>query len=72
MVQQAPRSPERIGIPIAADDEEAAQVTARLVEDTGFDPVYVGGLERAREFDRGTSVYVRGMSAAQLRETLGL
>ena len=71
-VQQAPRSPERIGIPIAADDEEAARVTARLVEDTGFDPVFVGGLERAREFDRGTPVYVRGMSAAELREALGL
>jgi len=71
-VQQAPRSPERIGIPIATDDDEAARVTARLVEDTGFDPVFVGGLERAREFDRGTPVYVRGMSAAELREALDL
>ena len=72
MVQQAPRTPERIGIPIAADDDEAAEVTARLVEDAGFDPVFVGGLAHAREFDRGTSVYVRGMSAAQLREALSL
>jgi hypothetical protein len=30
------------------------------------------GLERAREFDRGTPVYVRGMTAAQLRAALGL
>ena len=72
MVRDAPRTPERIGIPIAADDREAAEVTARLVEDAGFDPVFVGNLARAREFDRGTSVYVRGMSAAQLREALGL
>ena len=72
MVRDAPRTPERIGIPIAADDQEAAEVTARLIEDAGFDPVFVGGLARAREFDRGTPVYVRGMSAAQLREALGL
>ena len=72
MVRDAPRSPERIGIPIAGDDSEAVEVTTGLVEDAGFDPVFVGGLDRAREFDRGTAVYVRGMSAAQLREALGL
>ena len=72
MVRDAPRAPERIGIPIAGDDPEAVEVTTGLVEDAGFDPVFVGGLERAREFDRGTSVYVRGMSAAQLREALNL
>ncbi len=32
----------------------------------------VGGLDRTREFDRGTAVYVKGMTAAQLREGLGL
>ena len=37
-----------------------------------FDPVVVGRLDRAREFDRGTPVYVTGMTAAQLREALGL
>jgi 8-hydroxy-5-deazaflavin:NADPH oxidoreductase len=66
------RAGERIGIPIAGDDPEALAVTARLVEDAGFDPVIVGGLDRAREFDRGTPVYVRGMTARQLREALGL
>ncbi len=72
MVRDAPRVPERIAIPIAADDQEAIEVTSGLVEDAGFDPVLVGGLERAREFDRGTPVYVRGMSAVQLREALNL
>jgi predicted dinucleotide-binding enzyme len=72
MVRDAPRSPERIGVPIAADDPEAVEIATRLVEDAGFDPVVVGGLERAREFDRGTDVYVRGLSARELREALGL
>ena len=73
MVQnEAHRDGELIGIPIAGDDAEAVAVTERLVRDAGFDPVVVGGLERAREFDRGTSVYVRGMTARELREALGL
>lgn len=70
--REAHREGEKIGIPIAADDPEAIQITSDLVVDAGFDPVVVGGLERAREFDRGTPVYVRGMTAAQLREALGL
>lgn len=63
---------ETIGIPIAGDDPAAVATAVRLVEDAGFDPVVVGGLARAREFDRGTPVYVRGMTAAELRAALGL
>lgn len=70
--REAHRAGEKIGIPIASDDAEAIQLTSDLVVDAGFDPVVVGGLERAREFDRGTPVYVRGLTAAQLREALGL
>jgi len=69
---QAHRDGELIGIPIAGDDIEAVTVTQRLVRDAGFDPVVVGDLSTARRFDRGTDVYVRGMTAAQLRSTLDL
>ena len=73
MVQnEAHRDGELIGVPIAGDDEEAVAVTRQLVIDAGFEPVVVGGLERAREFDRGTDVYVRGMTASELRDALGL
>jgi hypothetical protein len=70
--REAHREGEKLGIPIAADDPEATAIVADLVVDAGFDPVVVGPLSRAREFDRGTRVYVRGMTAAQLREALGL
>ena len=70
--REAHREGEKIGIPIAADDAEAVQIVSDLVVDAGFDPVVVGSLSRAREFDRGTPVYVKGMTAAQLREALGL
>jgi predicted dinucleotide-binding enzyme len=59
-------------IPLASDDAEALKVAQRLVRDAGFDPVVVGGLARAREFDAGSKVYTRLLTAPQLREELGL
>ena len=69
---EAHRAGELIGVPIAGDDAGAVAIASQLVTDCGFDPVVVGGLARAREFDRGTSVYVRGLTAQQLRDALQL
>ena len=69
---EAHRAGEKIGIPIAGDDENAVRTATGLVVDAGFDPVLVGPLARAREFDQGTPVYVTNMTAAELREALGL
>jgi 8-hydroxy-5-deazaflavin:NADPH oxidoreductase len=69
---QMTRSRERIAIPLAADDPEAMKVAARLVEDAGFEPVVVGSLARAKEFDFGTKVYGEAFSARQLRWHLGI
>lgn len=70
--REAHRAGEKLGIPIAGDDQAAVATVVRLVDDAGFDPVVVGGLARAREFDAGTPVYVRGMTARQLRDALKL
>ena len=64
--------PERYAIPLASDDAEGLKVAQRLVRDAGFDPVVVGGLDRAREFDVGSKVYTEMLTAKQLREELGL
>jgi 8-hydroxy-5-deazaflavin:NADPH oxidoreductase len=72
LANEAFRKPERIGIPLASDHADALKVAEQLVSDAGFDPVVVGGLARARDFDYGTPVYVRSYSAAQIREVLGL
>ncbi len=72
VTKEAHRAGEKLGIPIAADDQEAIAIAVRLVEDAGFDPVVVGGLARAREFDAGTPVYVKGLTAAQLKAALKL
>ena len=70
--REAHRAGEKLGIPIAGDDKAAVATVARLVQDAGFDPVIVGGLARAREFDAGTPVYVKGLTARQFREALKL
>jgi 8-hydroxy-5-deazaflavin:NADPH oxidoreductase len=69
---EAHRTPPRVAIPLAGDDKEALAVAERLVRDAGFDPVVVGPLSRAREFDVGTKVYTRLLTAAQLRKELSL
>jgi 8-hydroxy-5-deazaflavin:NADPH oxidoreductase len=69
---EAHRSGEPIAIPLAGDDSAALAVAERLVRDAGFAPVVVGPLSRAREFDVGSAVYTRLLTAPQLRQALGL
>jgi predicted dinucleotide-binding enzyme len=72
LASEAHRAGEPIAIPLAGDDAQALAVAQRLVRDAGFAPVVVGPLARAREFDVGTPVYTRLMTAPQLRQALGL
>jgi predicted dinucleotide-binding enzyme len=71
LASEAHRKPPLVGIPLAGDDAEAIKVAQRLVTDAGFDPVVVGGLARARDFDVGTAVYTKLLTAAELRKALG-
>jgi hypothetical protein len=69
---EAHRAGERIGVPLASDDEAALKIAAQLVRDAGFEPVVVGGLARAKEFDVGTAVFGQALTARELRRALGL
>jgi len=69
---QAHRQGELFAIPLAGDDSQALEVAQKLVQDAGFTPVVVGRLSRAREFDVGTAVYTRLLTAPQLRQALSL
>ncbi len=69
---QAHRAGERVAIPLAADDAAALKTATRMVQDAGFEPVVVGPLVRAKEFDPGTPVYGKALTAAELRRGLGL
>jgi predicted dinucleotide-binding enzyme len=63
------------GLPLAlraADDAAALQIAVRLVKDAGFDPVVVGGLDRAKDFDYGTPIFAKPKTAAEARQILGI
>ncbi|HTT05030.1 MAG TPA: NADPH-dependent F420 reductase [Steroidobacteraceae bacterium] len=70
--KDAHRAGDPVAIPIASDDAQATRIVERLVRAAGYAPVVVGGLSTARTFDVDTPVYVKPMSAAQLRKALGL
>ena len=72
LAKQSHREGPQVGIPLASDDEDALQIASGLVIDAGFDPVVVGALDRAREFDMGTTVYDTGMSGPEVRKILNL
>ncbi len=67
---EAHRAGERVAIPLAGDDAAALGVARRLVGDAGFEPVVVGGLDRAIEFDPGTTVFGQALTARELRRLL--
>jgi 8-hydroxy-5-deazaflavin:NADPH oxidoreductase len=70
LAREAHRTSPQVGVPLAADDLDAMGVVAGLVRDAGFDPVSVGPLSRAREFDVGTPVYNTNMSGPEVRKAL--
>ena len=72
LAKQAHRIGPQVGIPLASDDDDALRIASRLVVDAGFDPVIVGTLDRAREFDMGTVVFDTGMSGIEVRKAFNL
>jgi hypothetical protein len=69
---EAHRTGDRVAIPLAGDDRRALAVASRLVEDAGFEPVVVGTLMRAKDFDVGTAVYGQALTSRELRQKLGV
>ena len=70
--KQAHRAGTPAAIAVAGDDAKAVAATSQLVRDAGFEPVMVGPLSSARLFDVDTPVYVKVMTAAELRKALNL
>lgn len=69
---EAHRKGERVAVPLASDDQAALEIASRLVEDAGFEPVVVGPLARAHEFDVGSAVFAQALTAHELRRALGI
>jgi 8-hydroxy-5-deazaflavin:NADPH oxidoreductase len=64
--------PQRIGIPISGDDEEAKRTVAELIDQIGFEAVDAGALaEGGRKHQPGSQLYGEELSAGELRARLG-
>jgi 8-hydroxy-5-deazaflavin:NADPH oxidoreductase len=72
LAREAHRTGAGIAVPLASDDTEGLQVAAKLVRDAGFDPVIVGSLARAKDFDVGAAVYDSNLSGPEVRRLLGM
>jgi 8-hydroxy-5-deazaflavin:NADPH oxidoreductase len=62
--------PERIALPIAADDPEAKQTVMELVDELGFDPVDAGTLDESWRQQPDTPVYGADFDAEGVRAGL--
>ena len=63
--------PDRIGIPISGDDEEAKGVVAWLMDQIGFDAVDAGSLAvGGRKHQPGAAAYTYGVPTEELRRLL--
>jgi predicted dinucleotide-binding enzyme len=68
---EARREGDKIGVPLAGDDQQSLKVVAKLVQEAGFSPIIVGGLKEAKRFDVGTAPYASDLPEKQLRKRLG-
>ena len=62
--------PDRLGVPISGDDQQAKQTVAELIDQIGFDPVDAGSLAEGGEHQPGSPVYAADLPTAELRSRL--
>ncbi|MDF1563996.1 MAG: NAD(P)-binding domain-containing protein [Deltaproteobacteria bacterium] len=72
LLMEAHRSGEQVGVPLAADHEEAFAVAEQLVRDSGFEPFRVGGLDQGVLLEPGSEVWNSEFTVAQIRASLEL
>ena len=71
-LSEAHRAGDRVAVPLASDDKEALAVASRLVTDAGFEPVVVGSLAAGKSFDSSQPIFLKAMTARELRAALKL
>lgn len=69
---EAHRDGPKLAVPLAGNNRKAVLIAAQLVIDAGFEPVVAGDLEAGRKFDYGSDLFVKEMTASELRRALGL
>lgn len=62
--------PDRLAIPVAADDENGRKIGLALVEDTGFDAVYAGPLAESWRQQPGAPCYCTDLTRDEMPAAL--
>lgn len=60
------REVDKLAVPFAAQDQESKQVTQKLIEDIGFDSVYIGELKDTGIMDPDQKIYGKSTSRTNL------
>jgi 8-hydroxy-5-deazaflavin:NADPH oxidoreductase len=71
-LSEAHRAGDRVAVPLGSDDKEALTVASRLVTEAGFEPVVVGSLAASKSFDSSQPIFLKAMTARELRAALKL
>jgi predicted dinucleotide-binding enzyme len=69
-LRRPPRTPGRIALPVAGDDEASKAVVMGLVDELGFDPIDAGSLDESWRQQPGSPVYARDYDAGGVRRAL--
>ena len=67
LTEDAHRSGEPVGVPIAGDDQNAIAIASNLIRQIGFEPVLVGGLSMGKHLVPGTPLSGEH-TAAEIRQ----
>src|SRR5688572_30022175 len=71
-LSQAHRAGDKVAVPLGGDDKAALAIAARLVTDAGFEPVIVGSLAESKAFDSSAPIFLKTLTARELRAALKL
>lgn len=61
---------ERLAVPFAAEDENSTAVAKQLIEETGFDPFFVGNLLESYRFQPGQRSYSTSLNLAEIKKAI--
>ena len=64
------RDTDKLAIPYAAQDQESKTLTKQLIEDIGFDALYVGNLTDSNIMDPEQPLYGKSLKQHELKELI--
>ncbi|PVW13203.1 NADPH-dependent F420 reductase [Marixanthomonas spongiae] len=68
--ERAFRDTDKLAVPFAAQDEESKKITQQLIEDIGFEAVYIGGLKDTHIMDPDQKIYAKSLNRAELEKLI--